>query len=146
MSSNPKLSPRRERFAQLLAAGEGQSAAYRQCFNADGMKPQTVWSEASRLAATPQVSARLGVLQAAQAVEIVHDMAAIRSSVLARLSALADGAESESARVRALELLGKASGLFEERPQNPAEQGSTIELRKRLETRLNLMLAAPSGS
>ncbi|HET7086310.1 MAG TPA: hypothetical protein VFI23_16165 [Rhizomicrobium sp.] len=136
------VSPKREKFAQLVAGGATKAEAYRQSFRADGMKPATVWSEASRVAADPLVSRRLAELQGKNS----DDMAGIRASVLVRLNALADGAESESARVRALELLGKASGLFEEQSADLVASRTVIELRMRLEKRLRLMLEAAPAS
>lgn len=58
------LTPRRERFAQLVAQGSTQADAYRQAgYSTDNMLPTTVHEEASRLASLPNVSARITELQ-----------------------------------------------------------------------------------
>lgn len=50
------MTGKQRRFAELVASGETQSAAYKQAYNADGMKPSSVASEASRLMEHPEVS------------------------------------------------------------------------------------------
>jgi hypothetical protein len=105
-----------------------------------GMKPTTLWAEASRVASDPLVSARLAQLQAEAAKECSYDTAQLQVSIIHRLNTLADNAGSESARVRALELLGKASGLFDEASAKDAGSRTVVELRVRLEQRLRLML------
>jgi hypothetical protein len=87
-----RLSPRREKFAQLVAGGSTHADAYRQAFTVSGMKPATLWSEASRVAAVPEVSARIGELRQAQVRVAMHDMGSIGGSVLRRLDQLADQA------------------------------------------------------
>lgn len=133
------LSPRREKFAQLVAGGAGKAGAYRQCYATAGMKQATLWSEASRLAAIPQVSAIIRDLQDAQAQATTHDTAQLRDTVVARLNNLANTAESESARVRALELLGKTCGLFVDRTEVITESLTANDLRTMLEHRLRQM-------
>lgn len=54
-----KLTPRREKFAQEIAAGKSQADAYRSAFSTSGMVEQTIWSQASRIAKLPQVAARI---------------------------------------------------------------------------------------
>ena len=46
----PKLTPKQERFAQLVAGGTNQSDAYRGAYNTSRMKPATVNREAKALA------------------------------------------------------------------------------------------------
>jgi hypothetical protein len=53
------LTAKQARFAALLAQGWTQAAAYREAYNTNGAKPETVWQEASRLAHDPRVSARV---------------------------------------------------------------------------------------
>jgi phage terminase small subunit len=58
-----KLTPRREKFAQEVAAGKSQADAYRSAFSTSGMVEQTIWSQASRIAKLPQVAARIEELK-----------------------------------------------------------------------------------
>lgn len=58
----PTLTPKQERFAQVWARTDNQSAAYREVYAHEGTTPATIWAQASRIAALPQVKARYHVL------------------------------------------------------------------------------------
>lgn len=57
------LTPKQEKFAQLCVALCNQSAAYRQAYDCTNMKWNTIAPEASKLAAHPEVAARIRQLQ-----------------------------------------------------------------------------------
>ena len=62
------LTPKQERFAQLVGAGANQSEAYRQAYpSSQAWKVDAVHQSASRLASDAKVSARVGAIQAAGA-------------------------------------------------------------------------------
>jgi phage terminase small subunit len=62
------LTPKQELFAQGIASGLGQSAAYRSAYPSSlRWKPETVHECASKLAANHKVHTRVGALQAASA-------------------------------------------------------------------------------
>ena len=106
------LTDKQEAFTQAVASGSNLSDAYRLAYDADRMSPQTIWTEASILLATPKVSSRLMVLNSEK--EQQRRMMAVSRAerVLQRLETLADSATTESVKVRANELLGKTAGLF----------------------------------
>ena len=78
-----KLSPQQEAFCVAYLTVPDASAAYRQCYKAGKMKPETIWSEASRLMANPKVAARIHQLRNARAIptlnSIVTDLEATRN-------------------------------------------------------------------
>jgi phage terminase small subunit len=53
------LTSKQNAFAVSLADGLPASEAYRQAYDADGMKPESVWVEACRLATNPKVALRV---------------------------------------------------------------------------------------
>jgi len=57
-----ELTPKQERFAQVWARTDNQSAAYREVYASPDTTPATVWANASRIANLPQVKARYHVL------------------------------------------------------------------------------------
>ncbi len=103
---NPRpLTIKMEKFAQNVVALGDLSAAYRSAYSADGMSSKSIGREASRLADHPLVEARIEALQAAAATAA----GVTRQVVLAALLNEAPDRDSQpGARVRALELLGKA--------------------------------------
>ena len=78
-----KLSPQQEAFCVAYLTVPDASAAYRQCYKAGKMKPEMIWSEASRLMANPKVAARIHQLRNARAIptlnSIVTDLEATRN-------------------------------------------------------------------
>ena len=66
------LSPQESRAAVLRATGMSQAQAWRQAFNRPRVKPQTAWTEASKVFAKPSVSQRVvELLKAAKVQDII---------------------------------------------------------------------------
>lgn len=111
------LTPKQEKFAQGVASGMTQAAAYREAYpNSTKWKDSTVWSKASVLMSDDKVLARVAELQEEGAKIAVYTLA----EHLGRLDDLSRGAESEgkyAEAVKAEELRGKAAGLYTERQQ-----------------------------
>ena len=57
------LTLKQQTFADSIAAGQTQAAAYRSAYDAADMAPATVWNEASKLVRHPEVSDRVDHLQ-----------------------------------------------------------------------------------
>ena len=121
------LTDKQEAFAQAVASGKNQSEAYRLAYDAERMAPNTVWGEACRLLAHPQVAARLMVLNSEK--EQQRRMMAVSRAerVLQRLETLADNAATESVRVRANELLGKTAGLFTDQVEITTDTDRSVD-------------------
>ena len=58
------MTPKQEQFARLYVETGNASEAYRQAYNADNMKPETVTNEAYKLLQTPDISAMVDDLKA----------------------------------------------------------------------------------
>lgn len=106
MVEQRRLSPRRLAFAKEYARiGNGTVAAK----NA-GYSQQTAYSQGSRLLKDVEVQAEIERMRAkTERAETVT-----RAYVIAGLQDIAENGETESNRVRALELLGKTVGAFTE--------------------------------
>ena len=136
-----RLTAKQEAFAQRVAAGAVLSDAYRECYAAENMTDKAVWVEACRLASNPKVTLRVRAIQAE--IEADHRTRAARREeyVLKRLQEEAEGAETDGARVRALELLGKTVGIFTDRVEVEQDgDKSAAELEADLEKRLAALL------
>lgn len=57
------MTPKQEAFALAYVETGNASEAYRRAYNAENMKPEAVWVEASRTLADPNVSLRVMELQ-----------------------------------------------------------------------------------
>jgi DNA-binding CsgD family transcriptional regulator len=99
---------RHERFCQLVAAGHSPAQAY----VAAGYSEKTAYTSGPRLLKMPAVNARVAELRQAVAQGAVNRAVIDREWVLSELRQIAENGVSESARVRALELVGKELGMF----------------------------------
>ena len=110
-----RLTEKQETFALKVIDGLSLSDAYRQSYRAEYMKPPTIHVEASRLATNPKVALRLRELSKQK--EADRNMQALRREdfVLESLKNESQTATTDSARIRALELMGKTLGMFDGR-------------------------------
>lgn len=131
------LTAKRQAFAQAIANGQSQAAAYRSAFDAARMSPPAVWTEASQLVRNPEVARRIGELKAASE-ELRQTMLVGREeAILAQLEKEALTAKTDSARIRAIELLGKHLGLFVDRTETKhVTERSADEIESQIRARL----------
>lgn len=133
-----RLTGKQEAFAQLVAKGSMLVEAYREAGYMPNGSDKTQWEAASRLMANSKVLARVKQIQA----DIEEDRRTIERRreeyVLKRLQDEAERAETDGARVRALELMGKTIGMFTDRVETDdkterAASDIEAELRQKLE-------------
>ena len=130
------MTRKQELFALSVAGGADQTSAFCEAYNASGMKPSTIWSEASRLRRHPKVSARIDQLKAEAELSAAEKREGVREFVLHELTEMACEASTPSARLKALELLGKSVGLFSDRVEVSAPERSIEELEAAIISRL----------
>ena len=119
-SSAARLTPKQEAFALKTSEGACFSAAYRSAYDADGMGDASIWVEAHRVVNHPKVRARIAALHAQAESERRLRKFVQEESILQALTHLAEHAGKVTARIRALELLGKHLGMFKRRVEVPA--------------------------
>ncbi len=141
-----RLTEKQETFALGVTTGLCLSDAYRQAYKSEKMKSPTIYVEASRLAAHPKVALRIQELSC-QKDEDRHMQALRREDfVLDSLKNESLTATTDSARVRALELLGKTIGLFDDRRDKEAPPELTSdELKQKIAEKLCRYLNISSG-
>ena len=139
--TNPNgVSPKQSAFAAFVAEGDSYTEAYRKAYDASKMKDQVVWNAASRLAKNKKVVTYITALKKKDATAIeAHDKLS-KAWILERLQ---DEAQSEknpaATRVRALELLGKTSGLFDESTHITFENRTPEDVEKELLEKLAVL-------
>jgi len=131
------LTAKQEAFAQGVVKGLTLADAYRQAYDAENMKEASIYNEASRLMDHPQISQRVSGLIKAQEERTLHDHARLKRLVLERLHNEAMNADSDSARIRALELLGKSIAMFTDKVEQETSEKSAGELERELLERLS---------
>jgi hypothetical protein len=110
-----------------------------------GKIPKWVEVEASRLMANPKVS--LSIQQGLQRKETnaVASTSRTRSYVLEQLMRESKEAESDSSRIRALELLGKTVNLFSDTLEIKESRG-TQDIEQDIESRIEALIRESEGN
>ena len=137
-----KLTPKQERFAQLIAGGNDQSTAYREAFNSNG-KDWTVHSEASRLMKNPKVSARVERITEQKHRAISRKAVTDRELVVGKLRRWTEdgidpttGDEPTQAQLTAAQLLGRTVALFSDKVEQVTTERTAEEVAAEIKRRL----------
>ena len=114
MSDDKPLTSAQLHYCRAWASGLSQSQAYREAFSVSPeTKAKTVHEKASRLSANRKVRARYDQLIRAREAGMVASALSDREMVRSQLRALcSEATPQDSGRLRALELLGRASGAL----------------------------------
>lgn len=100
-----------ELFAQEVASGASQTAAYRKHYDASSMQANSVHSEAYKIRHKPEIAMRIDELKAKAADVAIVDKAMVLRGLLTEAENTEEGA-SHSARVAAWAHLGKHLNMF----------------------------------
>lgn len=131
------LTAKQDRFAQLVVEGSSYSAAYRAVYDAGSMSLPSVWREAHRLSRNEKVASRIAELVSLRQREACMQASSRAYRVVAELENIMTSAKSDTARLRAAELLGKTVGLFREVRET---RGGGAESVAELEAQLDRLL------
>jgi len=99
-------------FANSLIRGGSQIQAYREAYPADTSSPANQHCSAYRLSRNPQIQVLLKDTHEAVAEALSEDVNETKRYTLRQLFELSKHGNQDSTKLKALELLGKASGLF----------------------------------
>jgi len=140
MTNPNSVSPKQSAFAAFVAEGDSYTEAYRKAYDASKMKDQVVWNAASRLAKNEKVQGYITALKKKDATAVEAHQKLSKDWIVQRLQ---DEAQSEknpaATRVRALELLGKTSGLFDESTHITFENRTPEDVEKELVEKLAML-------
>ena len=120
-------------------AGKTSRDAYREAYPNDKGSDATVSSNAYKLSKHPLVSKALQDAWGQTEEALVEDMAASKRYVIQSLISLSKNAKQEGSRLKALELLGKASGAFAVTAQAEAPAPTAAQLKQELAGHLKLL-------
>ncbi|MNL05993.1 Terminase small subunit [compost metagenome] len=121
------LTQKQEAFCLAYMETGNASEAYRRCYSAGGMKPESVNREAKALTDNPKIAARLSELRA-PVVEASQMTLESHLQRLADLSDKAEKAEKYAAAVAAEIARGKASGLYVEKTEITGANGGPVDM------------------
>jgi hypothetical protein len=133
------LTPSAMEFAKGMIIGKTMRQAYRDAYpNAKG-NDQVITSAAYRLSKDPRIQKALQEAWGETVEVLAEDTAATKRYVLKELLALTKGGRQEGSRLKALELMGRAAGMFQQATEAPTEKPTAEQLRKELSGHLKLL-------
>lgn len=138
--SRPKpLTASQMEFTKGMIQGKTMRQAYRDAYpNAKG-SDQVITSSAYRLSRDPRIQSTLQEAWGETVEVLAEDVSATKRYVLKELLALSKGGKQEGSRLKALELMGRAAGMFQPQVAEAAEKVSAEQLRKELSGHLKLL-------
>lgn len=101
-----------QRFIEGVIRGQSLRSSYRQAYENDTGSDASISASANRLMKDPRVQEALQAAWGETVEHLIDDMAASKRFVLKGLLHLVKTAKQEGSQLRALELMGKACGLF----------------------------------
>ena len=124
-----ELTTKQESFAQAIVKGSNQADAYRLAYDAEKMKDETIWSNASRLVIDRRVQARIKKLRQPSVNKVSLTLDKHLDDLLV-LREKATNDEKWSSAIQAETVRGKAAGLHIEKIDMKQDLDIVIELVK----------------
>lgn len=135
-----RLSPRATMFAHYLIEGHTPINAYMRSYNCENSSHATITANANKLMRDPRVTLLLEPLMHARKEMILTDERIARHHIMSQLY---DHAEDEdtpiSMKLRSLELMGKAVGMFSDKVEQATEVIDVETLKGELQSSLALL-------
>jgi len=136
----PVMTAKMRSFANAVAKGMSPKEAYKRSYDTTGMGEASIQACSNRLMKDERVSALLESLWEDVREAVITDAVTTRRHVMSELHKAANDPEvAISVRLRALELMGKAVGMFTDRVEQTVEQVSAEQLKRELEGSLSLL-------
>jgi len=109
-------------FVEGVVRGETHKAAYRAAYPGDSSTDASISTSASKLLRDQRIQKALRDAQEDDPERLLEDPAAMKRYVMTQLLRCASQFKQEGSRIKALELIGKAAGIFrpEVEPQAPS--------------------------
>ncbi len=135
-----RLTANQRAFAEHLAAGMNQTEAYIKAYNVRTTNRNVISINASRLARDNRISMLLESYTDSIAARVVEDATRTRRYVLEELHGHASNVQrTPTEKLRALELMGRAIGMFTDKVETKTEAISTEQLKRELRSHLVLL-------
>jgi len=123
------LTEQQERFCVNIVSGMNQTAAYKDAYDAEKMKIETIYVEASRLMDDPKITLRIEELRKeARNDKIIDTMQ--RKEMLTQW--FFDDTKKEDSRLKALDMLNKMDGEYIEKVNLSGDEDKPFEINVRV--------------
>jgi hypothetical protein len=133
------LTVAQQSFINGVIAGKTMKDAYREAYPCDNSTEQTIATSAYKLSRHPRVAQMLNDAWGQTVEALADDLVAARRYVLRELVTHSREDKQEGSRLKALELLGKASGVFTQSTVESAPVVTADQLKRELSGHLRLL-------
>ena len=134
-----KITAKQRLFVSLIVQGMSHREAYRKVYGTAQTSESTCASNANRLLSDPKIRSLLDSSLDRDENALLADEALMRRHVMAELLEHSKSMKGESQKLRALELMGKAVGMFTDRVEQTIEQINPETLKDELSKHLTLL-------
>ena len=135
-----RITAKMQAFVSNIAQGMSPKDAYRKAYDCSRSAESTIISSANELLKDPRITQLLESVWETVKENIVNDAIATKRHVMSELFKHAQNEEAQlSNRLKSLELMGRAVGMFTDKVETKVEEISTEQLKKELETSLALL-------
>jgi hypothetical protein len=138
--ADKRITARMRLFASLIADGASPRDAYKKAYDCSKYSESSVIANANRLMRDARITQLLAPVFQAKSEMVINDAIATRRHVMQELFKHSDDEEIPiSVRVRTLELMGKAVGMFVDKVEQRVEEINAEQLKAELSTHLDLL-------
>jgi hypothetical protein len=134
-----RLTAKQRLFVSYIVQGMSHRDAYKQAYKPNTDNEATIAGNAHRTASDPKVRALLDKSLSRTENALLQDELALRRHVMSELLEHSKTMKGESQKLRALELMGKAVGMFTDRVEQTVEQINPETLKDELSKHLALL-------
>jgi predicted HNH restriction endonuclease len=132
-------------FASNIVQGMSPSDAYRRAYDCSNMSEASIVSDANRLLKDARITQLLESFWVTLKENVIADHQATRRHIMSQLFDHAERAgERTSDKLKALELMGRAIGMFTDKVESKVEEVNVDSLKKELESSLALLQTTKS--
>lgn len=142
-----RMTAKMHAFASNVVQGMSPSDAYRRAYDTSNMSEASTMSEANRLLKDPRITQLLESFWTTLKENVIADAVSTRRHIMAELYEHAQNKEAQlSNRLKSLELMGRAVGMFTDKVETKTEEVNVDTLKKELESSLLLLQSAKPKS
>ena len=140
-----RLTAKMHAFASNIVQGMSPSDAYRRAYDCSNMSEASIVSDANRLLKDARITQLLESFWTTLKENVIADNQATRRHIMSELYNHAERAgERTSDKLKALELMGRAIGMFTDKVESKVEEVNVDSLKKELESSLALLQTTKS--
>ena len=136
---NRRLTAKMHMFVNNLLSGQSPALAYKNAYNVRTDKHATIVASANKLMQDPRINTLLEALSDDYRRKVIDNAVSTREHVMKELFKHAQQAKQEGTQLKALELMGRAVGMFTDKVEQKVEEISTEKLKEELKTHLSLL-------